>query len=133
MGEWNKSKSGKEILPKPETLAQQLVHLADLLASRKDLEVHFGFDEEFEDEVIEPELTEEDVIVPFGKYKGYSFKEVKKDADYVQWLWSAHCDTDNKKLNLTEPLLSFVHAFVDNPIEEDDAETTDDWDDDYEI
>ena len=127
MGEWNKSKSGKEILPKPETLAQQLLHLADLLASRKDLEVHFGFDEEFENEVVEPVLTEEDVIVTFGKYKGYNFKEVKRDEDYVRWMWSAHCDPDNKKLVLTEPLLSFVHAFVDNPTEEDDEENYESW------
>ena len=122
MGQWNTSKSGKEILPKPTTLAQELTHLADMLASRKDLEVYFAFDEEFEDEVTEPELTEEDVIIPFGKYKGISFAKVKQDADYVRWLWSAHCDTDNKKMNLTEPLLTFVHDFVEGYDEEDDWE-----------
>ena len=126
MGQWCTNKKGEQILPTPSTEAEKLLHLADFLASRKDLEVHFGFDEELEDEITEPELTEEDVIVSFGKYKGYSFKEVKRDADYVRWLWSAHCDTDNKKLVLTEPLLSFVHAFVDSPTEEDE-DNIDDW------
>lgn len=119
MGQWNTSKSGKEILPKPETLAQQLTHLADLLASRKDLEVHFGFDEEFEGEVTEPKLTEEDVIITFGKYKGSSFKDIKRDADYVRWMWKAHCDAENKKMYLTEPLLTFVQDFVENYTEDD--------------
>ena len=121
MGEWNKSKAGKEILPKPETLAQQLLHLADLLASRKDLEVHFGFDEEFEDEVTEPELTEEDVIITFGKYKGVNFTALKRDADYVRWLWQEHCNPDNKKLSLTEPLVTFIQDFVEN-YEEDEED-----------
>ena len=122
MGQWSTSKSGKEILPKPTTLAQELTHLADMLASRKDLEVHFAFDEEFEDEITEPELTEEDVIIPFGKYKGMSFAKIKQDADYVRWMWSAHCDVDNKKMNLTEPLISFVQDFVEGYDEEDDWE-----------
>lgn len=41
MGQWNTSSRSKEVLPKPVTLYQQIVHLADYLASRKDLEVHF--------------------------------------------------------------------------------------------
>lgn len=41
MGQWNTSRNSSEVLPKPQTLYQQLVHLADYLASRKDLEVHF--------------------------------------------------------------------------------------------
>ena len=42
MGQWNTSKYEPDImLPKPETKPQQLVHLADYLASRKYLEVKF--------------------------------------------------------------------------------------------
>lgn len=41
MGQWNTSSRSDEVLPKPVTMYQQLIHLADFLASRKDLEVHF--------------------------------------------------------------------------------------------
>ena len=42
MGEWTTSRMSDVVLPKPVTLYQQIVHLADYLASRKDLEVHFS-------------------------------------------------------------------------------------------
>lgn len=42
MGEWNKNKSGKEIMPKPQTKMEKFVHLCDYLASRKYLEYDFG-------------------------------------------------------------------------------------------
>ena len=64
-------------------------------------------------------LTEEDVIITFGKYKGSSFKDIKRDADYVRWMWQAHCDSENKKMYLTEPLLTFVQDFVENYTEDD--------------
>ncbi len=35
MGSWNKDKEGKEILPKPITQLQKLVHLADYCAAQK--------------------------------------------------------------------------------------------------
>lgn len=42
MGQWNTSKyEPNVILPKPENKSQQLVHIADYLASRKYLEVKF--------------------------------------------------------------------------------------------
>lgn len=41
MGQWNVSTKCRIILPKPKTEYQKLVHLADFLASRKDLEVKF--------------------------------------------------------------------------------------------
>lgn len=45
MGEWNTDyRTKKEIMPKPETEAQKLVHLCDWLASRKWLEVDFEDD-----------------------------------------------------------------------------------------
>lgn len=39
MGQWNTSRNSDMVLPKPMTEYQKLVHLADYLASRKDLEV----------------------------------------------------------------------------------------------
>ena len=44
MGQWNKNRSNKEVLPKPKTNIQKLVHLFDYLASRKYLIVDFGVD-----------------------------------------------------------------------------------------
>lgn len=41
MGQWTTSNYCSIVLPKPKTMYQQLVHLADYLASRKDLEVKF--------------------------------------------------------------------------------------------
>jgi len=41
MGQWNKDKSGKVILPKPATPAQEFVHLVDYICSRKCLEINF--------------------------------------------------------------------------------------------
>ena len=37
MGQWNTSKNGPGKLPTPETPAQKALHLADYLASRKDI------------------------------------------------------------------------------------------------
>lgn len=44
MGEWNKDYDGNEILPKPETKYQRIVHLCDLLSSKKFLDVKFDKD-----------------------------------------------------------------------------------------
>lgn len=41
MGQWNTDYNGNEILPKPETEAQKLLHLADYLASQKTIEFNF--------------------------------------------------------------------------------------------
>lgn len=41
MGQWNESKYSNAILPKPNTAYEKLVHTADYLASRKDIEVKF--------------------------------------------------------------------------------------------
>jgi len=41
MGPWTKDKEGNEVLPKPETKEELLVHLCDYIASRNFLNVHF--------------------------------------------------------------------------------------------
>ena len=41
MGQWNTDKRSDIVLPKPETRFQKLLHWADYLASRKDIEVKF--------------------------------------------------------------------------------------------
>ncbi len=44
MGQWNKDFDGNEVLPKPQTKYQRIVHLCDLLSSKKFLEVKFDKD-----------------------------------------------------------------------------------------
>jgi hypothetical protein len=41
MGAWNKSRDGIEIMPKPKTKAQTLIHWIDYICSRKMFEVNF--------------------------------------------------------------------------------------------
>jgi hypothetical protein len=41
MGQWNTDKRSSVVLPKPKTVIEKLVHLADYLASRKSLEFNF--------------------------------------------------------------------------------------------
>lgn len=41
MGNWNTDRSGREVLPKPQTGLERIVHLCDYLASRKCLEFNF--------------------------------------------------------------------------------------------
>lgn len=95
MGQWNTDKRSKTILPKPENKYQKLVHLADYLASRKDIEVLFdGTD-------MKPELPKlEDYVLPFGKHKGEKLIDVSEsDKGYITWA----------KNNMTsEPLKSLL-------------------------
>ena len=58
MGQWNKKLRDSGILPKPITPAQKVLHLADYLASRKDVNMDVG-----DDYVYEPD-KEEDVSEP---------------------------------------------------------------------
>lgn len=95
MGSFNTSKRSKVVLPKPSTSAQKIVHLADCLSSKKDIEILFD-----ESEAPEPP-TLENYIMPFGKYKGEPLLDkVKKDRGYFQWLLS---DTD-----VREPTKGFI-------------------------
>lgn len=50
MGPWTTDKEGNEILPKPESKEELLVHLCDYIASRNFLNVHFE-DNEIKDSV----------------------------------------------------------------------------------
>lgn len=61
MGQWNKKLRNSGILPKPITAAQKVLHLADYLASRKDVNVDVGddyvYDPGKEDEVPESNIV----------------------------------------------------------------------------
>lgn len=80
MGSWNTDKRSKTILPTPQNKYQKLVHLADYLASRKDIEVLF--DDEYTKEL----PTLEDYIITFGKHSGKTLPEVASvDPKYISW------------------------------------------------
>ena len=82
MGQWNSDRRSKVTLPTPQNKYQKLVHLADYLASRKDIEVLF--DEEFQKKEEIPDINT--YIIPFGKYKGKTLPEIKEiDPGYISW------------------------------------------------
>jgi uncharacterized protein (DUF3820 family) len=84
MGQWSTDKKSSVVLPKPEDVYQHFVHLADYLASRKDLTMAF-------DKVEMPPKAEstniDDYVISFGKYKGTKLVDLyKKDRGYCMWL-----------------------------------------------
>jgi len=83
MGEFNTNRKSKTALPKPQTPAQELIHLCDYLSSRKDLEMSFDGWEK-------PELPPLDTyVLDFGRHKGRKLVEVAmKEPSYITWLKS---------------------------------------------
>lgn len=83
MGSWNTDKRSSVVLPKPTDEAQYLVHLADYLASRKDLTMAFD-----NAETSKPAPTNvDDYVISFGKYKGAKLVDLfNKDRSYCMWL-----------------------------------------------
>ena len=84
MGQWNTDKRNPGIvLPKPQDKYQIIVHLADYLASRKDIEMSF------ENLPETKKGQDHDIntwILPFGKHKGKTLIQVyKEDPSYVTW------------------------------------------------
>ena len=80
MGQWNTDKRSSVILPLPTNKYQKLLHLADYLASRKDIEVLF---ERYE----APELPDiNEYVLGFGKHKGEKLIDVAdSDPSYIEW------------------------------------------------
>lgn len=83
MGQWSTDKKSTTVLPKPEDSYQHFVHLADYLASRKDLTMAF-------DNIEAPKVTPtnaDDYIISFGKYKGTKLVDLfNQDRSYCMWL-----------------------------------------------
>ncbi len=96
MGAWNTDRRSSTVLPLPVDKYQKMVHLADYLASRKDVEVLFdGF------ESAKPELPRlDDYVLTFGKHNGEKLVDVAvSDPSYIAWA----------KENMTrEPVKSLV-------------------------
>lgn len=85
MGAFNTDKRHPDIvLPKPEDKYQIILHLADYLASRKDIEIKFDNLPETKEEL--PDINT--WIVRFGKYKdaGLTLPQIaEKDPGYIAW------------------------------------------------
>ena len=83
MGQWSTDRKSSVVLPKPMDEYQYFVHLADYLASRKDLTMAF-------DNVEAPASKPADIneyIISFGKYKGMKLVDLyNKDRGYCVWL-----------------------------------------------
>lgn len=82
MGEWNTNKKQPDIvLPKPITESQQLLHMFDYFASRKECEIHV------EDVAPIKKATVDTYCFSFGKHKGEMLSEViENDMSYISWL-----------------------------------------------
>jgi hypothetical protein len=82
MGQWSTDKKSNTVLPKPLDVYQHFVHLADYLASRKDLTMAF---EGYEQPKIElPDVNE--YVLNFGKHSGKKLIDVyKQHRDYIDW------------------------------------------------
>lgn len=82
MGQWNTDKRNSVVLPLPTNKYQKMIHLADYLASRKDIEVLFDGFEVPKKEVIKLE----DYVLNFGKHSGEKLVDVaQSDPSYITW------------------------------------------------
>lgn len=82
MGQWNTDRKSSVILQKPMDSYQHFVHLADYLASRKDLTMAFdGYEQ------AKPELPDiNSYRLNFGKMKGKTIPEIAGvDISYLIW------------------------------------------------
>jgi hypothetical protein len=83
MGQWSTDKKSSTVLPKPLDVYQHFVHLADYLASRKDLTMAFDNIEQPKAQIVNPN----EYVLSFGKYKGEKLIDVfNKDKSYCMWL-----------------------------------------------
>ena len=97
-GEWTTSKRSKVVLPSPQTLAQELVHLSDYIASRSDIHILF------EGEDNKPKLPDlNEYKLNFGKHSGKTIPQIAAiDRGWLVWA----------KENLTrEPLLTLIKNY----------------------
>lgn len=82
MGQFNTDRKSPVVLPKPNDEYSQLVHLADYLASRKDLTMDFdGYVAAHTATTFDPEYK-----ISFGKHNGQRLIDIYKTApDYIAW------------------------------------------------
>ena len=110
MGQWNVDRKSGEVLEKPTSDYQHFVHLADYLASRKDLTMAF-------DNVETPKqatttTSVDDYVITFGKYKGTKLIDLyNKDRGYCMWL---------KENSYMKEVVDMIKQIEAKKIQEDD-------------
>lgn len=87
MGQWNTDKRNPEVvLPTPQDKYQIILHLADYLASRKDIEIKFNSTEQKSATPSEPAPDINTWKFPWGKYAGKTIPEVAaENKGYIRW------------------------------------------------
>ncbi len=110
MGQWSTEKKSSTVLPKPMDEYQHFVHLADYLASRKDLTM--AFDASAQPKVELPNVNE--YILDFGRHKGKKIVDVfKYHRDYLEW-----CKENFRR----EPLMSLIKLLEEQENNQEDDE-----------
>jgi hypothetical protein len=85
MGSWNTDRKSSVVLPKPMNVYQEFIHLADYLASRKDLTMAFDMSEQPKEETVNLDCNT--YVLNFCKYSGTKLVDLyKKDKGYCMWL-----------------------------------------------
>lgn len=85
MGQWSTDRKSSVVLPKPMNVFQEFIHLADYLASRKDLTMSFDASEQPKVEAVNLDCNT--YVLNFGKYSGTKLVDLyKKDKGYCMWL-----------------------------------------------
>lgn len=108
MGQWCTDRKSSIVLPKPVDEYQYFVHLADYLASRKDLTMAF---DGYETATVElPDVNE--YVLNFGKHNGKKLIDVfKNHRDYLNWY----------KENVgREPLMSLIKQLEEQEKNQED-------------
>lgn len=108
-GEWTTNKRSKTILPSPQNLLQELVHLSDYIASRSDIHILFEEDE------VKPQLPDpNEYILNFGKHSGETLAYVfNHHRGYLDW-----CKENIKR----EPLMSLIKLLEEQEESQEDDE-----------
>ena len=110
MGQWNTDRKSSTVLPKPLDIYQHFVHLADYLASRKDLTMNF-------DGYAQPKIEMPNVdeyVLNFGKHNGKKLVDVfARHRDYLDW-----CKENLRK----EPLMSLIKQLEEREKNQGDDE-----------
>lgn len=102
MGQWNTSDRESIVLPKPKSQLGKIVHVADYLASRKDIDISFKDDTDAYDL---PDI--ETYKCPYKKHKDELLTDVAKtDPEYLEWL--------HENVNMREPMKTFVNKLLKN-------------------
>lgn len=87
MGSWNTDKKSSTVLPKPIDVYQEMVHLADYLASRKDLTMAFDMSEQPKAEPV----SLNDYKMKSGTYAGKTIPEIAKlRYSWLDWALENH-------------------------------------------